>query len=127
MLGPPPQVAFCLGVGGAATRRGTSCFPIAPVAPATNTLIIDSLIEDYLQPARQDGSPGGDAPGTALRNRASGACSSGDGMRRRRDGASPEGGHGRWNLSQVGLWHDGARRAAHGTTVPPGDRRGVSG
>src|SRR5215470_5283209 len=60
MLGPPPQVAFCLGVGGTATKRGTSCFPIAPVAPATNTLIIDSLIEDYVQPARQDGSPGCD-------------------------------------------------------------------
>src|SRR5918995_4559135 len=26
----------------AATRRGTSCFPIAPVAPATNTLIIST-------------------------------------------------------------------------------------
>src|SRR5215467_4528624 len=50
MLGPPPQVAFCLGVGGSATKRGTSCVPIAPVAPATNTLIIDSLIEDYLHP-----------------------------------------------------------------------------
>ena len=31
-----------------ATSRGTNCFPIAPVAPATNTLIISSLIEDYL-------------------------------------------------------------------------------
>jgi hypothetical protein len=30
------------------TRRGTSCFPIAPVAPATNTLIINSGIEDSL-------------------------------------------------------------------------------
>src|SRR3712207_8664526 len=26
----------------ASTRRGTSCFPIAPVAPATNTLIVST-------------------------------------------------------------------------------------
>src|SRR5680860_1560084 len=31
----------------APTRRGTNCLPIAPVAPASNTLIIDSFIEDY--------------------------------------------------------------------------------
>src|SRR5215217_6538650 len=54
----------------AATRRGTSCFPIAPVAPATNTLIINSFIEDYLYCTRQDGSPGCDTsehPGTGTR------------------------------------------------------------
>ena len=42
-------------------QTGTSCFPIAPVAPATNTLIIDSLIEDYLRPAVQDRSHGYDS------------------------------------------------------------------
>src|SRR5215211_3402528 len=44
----------------AATRRGSSCFPIAPVAPATNTLIISSLIEDCLHPTRRGGTPGCD-------------------------------------------------------------------
>src|SRR5262249_49221438 len=61
----------------AATRRGTSCFPIAPVAPATKTLIINSSVEADLQPTRQDGGPGCDtseqlasgdpAPGLGLR------------------------------------------------------------
>src|SRR5215207_10167747 len=49
------------------------CIPIALVAPATNTLIINSLIQDYLHPIRQDGSPGCDTsehPGTATRARA---------------------------------------------------------
>src|SRR5579884_1534147 len=32
----------------AATRRGTSCLPIAPVAPATRTLMVHSLLEDHL-------------------------------------------------------------------------------
>ena len=41
----------------AATRRGTSCFPIAPVAPATNTLIISSLIEDYPHPQDKTAAP----------------------------------------------------------------------
>ena len=44
----------------AATRRGTSCCPIAPVAPATNTLIINSLVEDHPAPRRRRGSPGCD-------------------------------------------------------------------
>src|SRR5918998_686940 len=44
----------------ASTRRGTSCLPIAPVAPATNTLIINSFIEDHLHPMRRDGTPGCD-------------------------------------------------------------------
>jgi hypothetical protein len=34
--------------------------PIAPVAPAANTLITDSLTEDYLHPIRQDSRPGRD-------------------------------------------------------------------
>lgn len=38
-------------------QRGTNCFPIAPVAPATSTLVVAPSPESYLHPRRQDGSP----------------------------------------------------------------------
>jgi hypothetical protein len=38
-------------------RRGTSCLTIAPVAPATNTLITGSLIEDCPALPRRAGNP----------------------------------------------------------------------
>jgi hypothetical protein len=58
----------------ASIRRGTSCFPIAPVAPATNTLIIDSFIKDYLHPQDKGGGlgcntsehPGAGTPGAGV-------------------------------------------------------------
>jgi hypothetical protein len=38
----------------AATNRGTSCRPIAPVAPATNTLMSHLLDVDHIHPRRRD-------------------------------------------------------------------------
>src|ERR671911_210294 len=52
----------------AATRRGTSCFPIAPVAPATNTLIINPFIEDFtFTPQDKTAAPAVTPPSTPAR------------------------------------------------------------
>src|SRR5918995_1816682 len=52
----------------AATRRGTSCLPIAPVAPATNTLIINPFVEDFtFTPQDKTAAPAVTPPSTPAR------------------------------------------------------------